>query len=80
MWRQLSIPTVLAALLISASGCSVLYPEDPLIRLEQNMIDGENLGQMRTMSPQPAGDDQTSHFTPYRVHGGVGPSSSSFSD
>jgi hypothetical protein len=80
MWRQLSILTVLA-LLISVGGCASTYSSDPLIRMEENMIDGSNDGQMIADPPYRFWmSDQKDNITPYRVHGGVGPASSSFSD
>jgi hypothetical protein len=48
---------------------------DPMIRLEQMMIDSENLHKMRDELRPIHGNDQPSHLTPYRIHGGVGPKS-----
>jgi hypothetical protein len=81
MWRRFLILTVLAVTLIPGSGCMVnQYSSDPLIRMEENMIDSENLRQMHDEWRRFWMNDQPSHLTPYRVHGGVGPASSSFSD
>jgi hypothetical protein len=81
MWRRFLILAVLAVVLIPGSGCMVnQYSSDPLIRMEENMIDSENLRQMHDEWRRFWMNDQPSHLTPYRVHGGVGPASSSFSD
>ena len=67
--------------LVPSSGCFVnQYSSDPLTRMEENMIDSENLRQMHDEWRRFWMNDQPSHLTPYRVHGGVGPASSSFSD
>lgn len=41
-------------------------PSDPMVRME--LIESENLREQQ---------DEPSNLTPYRVHGGVGPASSS---
>jgi len=72
---------VLAAMLLlsfSNTGCFInQYSSDPLVRMEQMMIDSENLRQMHDEWRRFWMNDQPSHLTPYRIHGGVGPASSS---
>ncbi|MBM3994868.1 MAG: hypothetical protein FJ303_12045 [Planctomycetes bacterium] len=53
------------------------YSTDPMIRMEQKMIDSENLRQMHNEWRQFWMNEQPSQLTPYRIHGGVGPASSS---
>ena len=53
------------------------YSSDPMVRMEQMMIDSENLRNLHDEWRQFWMNDQPSHLTPYRIHGGVGPSSSS---
>ena len=55
-----------------------LYSSDPVVRMEQMMIDSENRRQMNDEWRRGGWlPDQPSRLTPYRVHGGVGPASSS---
>jgi hypothetical protein len=72
---------VLAAMLLlsfSHTGCFInQYSSDPLVRMEQMMIDSENLRQIHDEWRRFWMNDQPSHLTPYRIHGGVGPASSS---
>ncbi len=70
----------LALLLLSVTntGCMInQYSSDPMVRMEQMMIDSENLRQMHDEWRRFWMNDQPSHLTPYRIHGGVGPASSS---
>jgi hypothetical protein len=54
-----------------------VYSSDPTIRLEEMMIDSFNR-QVRYDGVRFFGvGDQPPYTTPYRVHGGVGPASSS---
>jgi len=69
---------MLAFLSFSSTGCILnQYSSDPMIRMEQMLIDSENLRQMHDEWRRFWMNDQPSHLTPYRVHGGVGPASSS---
>ena len=78
MWRRLLILAALAALLMPGTGCMInQYSSDPLVRMEQMMIDSENLRQMHDEWRRFWMNDQPSHLTPYRIHGGIGPASSS---
>jgi hypothetical protein len=53
-----------------------VYSSEPMIQLEQLLIDQENLRQMHDEWRRFRMNDQPSHLTPYRIHGGVGPKSS----
>jgi len=78
MWRRLLSLAALAALLLPGTGCLInQYSSDPLVRMEQMMIDSENLRQMHDEWRRFWMNDQPSHLTTYRIHGGVGPASSS---
>ena len=78
MWRRWLILAAVAVLLVPGSGCIInQYSSDPMIRMEQMMIDSENLRQVQDEWRRFWMNDQPSHLTPYRVHGGVGPASSS---
>ena len=78
MWRRLLILAVVSILSVPSSGCIInQYSSDPLVRMEQMMIDSENLRQIHDEWRRFWMNDQPSHLTPYRVHGGVGPASSS---
>ena len=78
MRRKLCMLAALAALCLVNTGCFVnQYSSDPMVRMEQMMIDSENLRQMHDEWRRFWMNDQPSHLTPYRIHGGVGPASSS---
>ena len=78
MRRRLLILVVLVVGMLPSSGCILnQYSSDPLIRMEQLLIDSENLRQMHDQWRRFWMNDQPSHMTPYRIHGGVGPASSS---
>jgi hypothetical protein len=78
MLRRMLISSVMAILLIPGSGCIInQYSADPMVRMEEMMIDSENLRQMHDEWRRFWMNDQPSHLTPYRVHGGVGPAASS---
>jgi hypothetical protein len=75
--------TTLAALSVAnyfapaSLGVSLsVYSSDPMIRMEQMMIDSENLRQMHDEWRRGAFiNTPPGHATPYRIHGGVGPCS-----
>jgi hypothetical protein len=78
MRRLLWNLAMLTLLCLSSTGCVLnQYSSDPVIRMEQMLIDSENLRQMHDEWRRFWMNDQPSHLTPYRVHGGVGPASSS---
>ena len=67
-----------ALFLLPGAGCMInQYSSDPIVRMEQMMIDSENLRQIHDEWRRFWMNDQPSHLTPYRIHGGVGPASSS---
>ena len=79
MRRRLWIMIVLAASCLPTSGCMInQYSSDPFVRMEQLLIDSENLRQCHDEIRRFWMNDQPSHLTPYRVHGGVGPAASAF--
>jgi hypothetical protein len=74
-WLSLVVAIVLTA---PNTGCLInQYSSDPVVRMEQLMIDSENLRQIHDEWRRFWMNDQPSHLTPYRIHGGVGPASSS---
>ena len=77
--RRLWITILAAASFIPTSGCILnQYSADPFIRMEQLMIDSENLRQIQDEWRRFWMNDQPSHLTPFRVHGGVGPAVSPY--
>lgn len=77
MRRRLWMLTAATAFLLNNAGCILnQYSSDPMVRIEQQLIDSENLRQMHDEWRRFWMNDQPSHLTPYRVHGGVGPASS----
>lgn len=78
MKRQWWAFAALSLLSLTNTGCMInQYSSDPMVRMEQMMIDSENLRQMHDEWRRFWMNDQPSHLTPYRIHGGVGPASSS---
>ena len=78
MKRTWAILAIVAALTFSNTGCLLnQYSSDPMVRMEQLMIDSENLRHFHDECRRFWMNDQPSHMTPYRTHGGVGPASSS---
>ncbi len=78
MRRQFWIFLAMALLTLSSTGCIVnQYSSNPTVRMEQMLIDSENLRQMHDEWRRFWMNDQPSHLTPYRIHGGVGPASTS---
>jgi hypothetical protein len=55
------------------------YSSDPMARMENMLIESENLRQIHEEWRRFWMNDQPSHLTPYRIHGGVGPASSPIS-
>jgi hypothetical protein len=78
MRRRSGIFMALAAFLLINTGCIInQYSSDPFVRMEQLLIDSENLRQMHDEWRRFWMNDQPSHLTPYRIHGGLAPASSS---
>lgn len=77
MRKVLAALTLVVATLVLSEGCAPVplphYAAFPPKRVEETLVDSENLRQ--------AGDewerfwflDQPSHMTPFRTHGGLGP-------
>ena len=77
MRKSLAAVTLVVAALALSEGCAPVplphYAASPPRRVEELLVDSENLRQ--------AGDeweriwflDQPSHMTPFRTHGGLGP-------
>ena len=75
--RRLLLVAGLAACGLTNTGCILnQYSSNPTVRMEQMLIDSENLRQMHDEWRRFWMNDQPSHLTPYRIHGGVGPASS----
>lgn len=63
-----------AALILSNVGCFVnQYSSDPNVRMDQLLNQSEDLRQIQGEWRRFWMNDQPSHLTPIRVHGGVGP-------
>ena len=81
MRRQLLTLMMLGFLSVIHAGCATSRStDDPLVRMEKEMIENENLGDLKRDEWRRGsswGQDQPGHLTPYRIHGGVGPASSS---
>ena len=75
MRRKLGLLAAMAVLSLMNSGCFWInqYSSDPLVRMEQMLIDSENERQMHDAMRRFWMNDQPSHLTPYRINGGVGP-------
>jgi hypothetical protein len=74
MRRKLCLLTAMAGLSLMNTGCFInQYSSDPLVRMEQMLIDSENERQMHDAIRRFWMNDQPSHLTPYRINGGVGP-------
>jgi hypothetical protein len=78
MRRRLGFLTALTTVLLLNTGCIInQYSSDPMVRMEQMLIDSENLRQMHDEWRRFWMNDQPSHLTPYRIHGGIAPAQSS---
>ncbi|MBX9680408.1 MAG: hypothetical protein K2X38_16745 [Gemmataceae bacterium] len=63
-----------ASLALSNVGCFVnQYSSDPNVRMDQLLNQSEDLRQIQGEWRRFWMNDQPSHLTPIRVHGGVGP-------
>ena len=60
-----------AAVALTGTGCVNQYAADPLVRMDQMMNQSEDYRQMGEFWRRFWFNDQPSHLTPYRVHGGV---------
>ena len=70
--RRLMLLIVPAALLLGNAGCFLnRYSSDPNRRMQQLMYESENLRQIQGEVERFWMNDQPSHLTPDRTHGGV---------
>ena len=60
-----------AAVALTGSGCVNQYAADPLVRMDQLMNQSEDYRQIGEFWRRFWFNDQPSHLTPYRVHGGI---------
>ena len=74
MRRSIVALVAMFGLSLMSFGCAA---SNPLIRLEQEMIDQENARPQQDEWRRPWMTDPPEHLAPYRIHGGVGPASSS---
>ena len=79
MRQRLAILFLAATAFLPSTGCLLnQYSSDPYVRMEQLLIDSENLRQVHDEWRRFWMNDQPSHLTPYRIHGGVAPAASAF--
>ena len=72
--RRLLVLGAVAALGLSNAGCILnQYPSDPHQRMEVLMNESENERQLGQDWRRFWMNDQPSHLTPVRVHGGIAP-------
>jgi hypothetical protein len=71
--RRLRGLAVVAVLALANTGCFLnMYSSDPNERMEQLLYQSEDLRQIRREWRVFWLNDQPSHLTPVRVHGGIG--------
>jgi hypothetical protein len=74
MWRRTAVLAAAACLALANTGCLInMWSSDPNIRMEQLLNESENLRQIQYEMQRFWMNDQPSHLTPIRVHGGVSP-------
>lgn len=77
MRAKLAILTLLGATLIIADGCAPVplprYAAFPPRRVEELLVDSENMRQIGDEWERFWFLDQPSHMTPWMTHGGLGP-------
>lgn len=78
--KKMSMSELMEVLLEKFGFVVNRYSSDPMVRMEQLLVDSEDLRQMHDEWRKFWMVDQPSHLTPYRIHGGVGPASSSITD
>jgi hypothetical protein len=72
--RRLLWLTAAMSLGLTATGCFVnRYSPDPNVRMEQLLFESEDLRQIHDEFRRWWMNDQPSHMTYQRVHGGIGP-------
>jgi hypothetical protein len=71
--RRLLLIVFLAGLATGNTGCLLnQYSSNPNLRMRELLNNSENLRQIEYESERFWMNDQPSHLTPERVHGGVG--------
>lgn len=72
--RRFCLITTFGLLLLTNTGCLLnQYSADPTLRTEELLNGSENLRQARNEYRRFWQNDQPSHLTPQRVHGGITP-------
>lgn len=62
-----------AGVVLANTGCLInLYSSDPIRRMNQLLVQSEDLRQIEYEVDRIMFVDQPSHLTPERIHGGVG--------
>ena len=70
--RRLLLLVAVAGLGLANTGCLInAYGSDPNTRMNQLMVQSEDLRQIRAEWQRIWFTDQPSHLTPERVHGGI---------
>jgi hypothetical protein len=72
--RRLLLLAAVTALGLASTGCILnRYSPDPNVRMEQLLFESEDLRQIHNEVRRFWMNDQPSHMTYERVHGGIGP-------
>jgi hypothetical protein len=72
--RRLLVLVALAVLTLANAGCFInQYSSDPNVRMEELLFQSEDLRQIQNEWRRWWMNDQPSHMTYERVHGGIGP-------
>jgi hypothetical protein len=72
--RRLLLPALLAALTLANAGCLInQYPSDPNTRMNALLNQSEDMRQASYEWQRIWFNDQPSHMTPERIHGGIMP-------
>ena len=72
MFRKLILGGVAAAAITANSGCLInQYSSDPNVRMQQLLYQSEDLRQIGQEWRRFWFNDQPSHLTPERIHGGI---------
>jgi hypothetical protein len=72
--RRLLLLAAVASLGLAGTGCFLnRYSPDPNVRMEQLLFESEDLRQIHDEVRRFWMNDQPSHMTYQRVHGGIGP-------
>jgi Mg-chelatase subunit ChlI len=72
--RRLLLPAILAGLTLANAGCLIQqYPSDPNERMDALLNQSEDERQLSYEWRRIWFNDQPSHMTPERIHGGIMP-------